>query len=66
MKSKKKSVYYLEEVCIRSKDTGRLKLFKCKKIYHANTNHKNTRVDILIPDRANYRKGILCKETHFL
>ena len=49
------------------KDTYRLKINGLGRIYHANTNQKETEMAILISDRADFRtrKVIRNKEEHY-
>ena len=68
IKKQKPSVYCLQEIHLRAKDTYRLKVRGWKKIFHANGQDMKARVAILISDKIDYKtKAIKTdKEGHYL
>ena len=45
----------LQETCLPSKDTSRLKMKGWKKIFHAKSNQRRAGVAILISDKINFK-----------
>ena len=58
----------LQEMHFRPRDTYRLKVRGCKKIFHANGNQKKTGVAILISDKINLKIKTIArdKEEHYI
>ena len=61
-------IYSLQETHFRPRDTYRLKVRGCKKIFHANGNQKKAGVAILISDKLEFNiKSITRdKEGHYI
>ena len=68
IKKQKPSVYCLQEIHLRAKDTYRLKVRGWKKIFHANGQDMKARVAILISDKIDYKTKAIKKdkEGHYL
>ena len=49
------SICCLQETHFRPRDTNRLKVMGCKKIFHANGNQKKAGVAILISDKIDFK-----------
>ena len=58
----------LQEIHLRPRDTYRLKVRGCKKIYHANGNQKKARVAILVSDKIDFKIKTITrdKEGHYV
>ena len=58
----------LQETHLRSKDTHRLKVKGCKKIFHANGKEKKAGVAILISDKIDFKTRAIVrdKEGHYI
>ena len=54
-KTKPLYIFCLQEMHFRSRDTYRLKVRGCKKVFHANGNQKKAGVAILISDKIGFR-----------
>ena len=52
-------ICYLQETHFRPRDTYRLKVKGCKKIFHANGNQKKAEVAILISDKIDFTQRLL-------
>ena len=52
-------ICYLQETHFRPRDTYRLKVKGCKKIFHANRNQKKAEVAILISDKIDFTQRLL-------
>ena len=50
---------YPKETHFRPRDTYRLKVKGCKKIFHANGNQKKAEVAILISDKIDFTQRLL-------
>ena len=55
VKKKKDTTICCLEETLSYKDTNRLKVKRCRKIYHANTNQKKAGVTILIFNKADFK-----------
>ena len=60
-------ICYLQKTHFRPRDTYRLKVRGCKKIYHANGNQKKAGVAILISDKTDFKIKTITrdKEGHY-
>ena len=58
----------LQETHFRPRDTYRLKVRGCKKIFHANGNQKKAGVAILISDKIDFKRKTITtdKATHYI
>ena len=58
----------LQETHFRPRDTYRLKVRGCKKIFHANGNQKKARVAVLISDKIDFKTKNITrdKEGHYI
>ena len=66
IKNQYPTICCLQEPHFTYKDTDRLKVKRWRKMYHANTNEKETGVAVLISDKADFgaRKVIREKDGH--
>ena len=65
MDTKTRPVYMLQqETHFRSRDTQRLKVRECKKVFHASGNHKKVSIAISISDKTDFKiKAVTEKDT---
>ena len=57
----------LQETHFRSRDTYKLKVRGCKKIFHANGNHKKAGVAISISDKIDFKiKTVTREKGHYI
>ena len=55
-------IYCLQETHFRPRDTYRLKVRECKKIFHANGKQKKAGVAILISDKIDFKMKTMTKD----
>ena len=53
--------YTIRDILYRFKDTNRLKINGWNKIYHANSNQKRAKVDLLISDEIDFKTKIVTR-----
>lgn len=53
--------YTIRDILYRFKDTNRLKINGWNKIYHANSNQKRAKVDLLISDGIDFKTKIVTR-----
>ena len=58
----------LQDTCLKTRDTYRLRVRGCKKIFHANRDQKKAGVTILISDKIDFKTKAVKrdKERHYI
>ena len=62
IKKQKPSICCLQETCLRTKDTYRLKLKGWEKIFHANRHGRKAGVAILISEKIDFKMNAIKKD----
>ena len=62
IKKQKPSICCLQEIHLRTKDTYRLKVRECEKIFHANGQDRKAGVAILISDKTDFKTKAIKKD----